>query len=149
MSKRFIQYAALLGALSVALGAFGAHALKQFVDPAGIATFETGVRYQFYHTFALLSVGFLYRRMPGKLMEWAGIFFISGIVLFSGSLYVLTFVNATETVGLKGIGAITPLGGVCFIAGWLCLFVQSLKSSGSGSGSGEKRRERSRSGAED
>lgn len=129
MSKRFIQYAAILGALSVALGAFGAHALKQIVEADAVATFETGVRYQFYHTFALLAIGILYRRMPGKVMEWAGIFFISGIVLFSGSLYLLTYLNATETVGLKGVGAITPLGGLCFIAGWICLLIQSLKPS--------------------
>lgn len=129
MSKRFIQYAALLGALSVALGAFGAHALKKLVDAESVSTFETGVKYQFYHTFALLAVGYLYRRMPGKLMEWSGIFFISGIVLFSGSLYVLTYLNAIENVGLKGIGAITPLGGLCFIAGWICLFIQSTKAS--------------------
>ncbi len=129
MSKRFIQYAAILGALSVALGAFGAHALKKIVEADAVATFETGVRYQFYHTFALLAIGILYRRMPGKLMEWAGILFISGIVLFSGSLYLLTYLNATETVGLKGVGAVTPLGGLCFIAGWICLLVQSLKPS--------------------
>lgn len=127
MSKRFIQYAAILGALSVVLGAFGAHALKKLVEADTVATFETGVRYQFYHTFALLAVGILYRRMPGKIMEWAGIFFISGIVLFSGSLYLLTYLNATETVGLRGVGAVTPLGGLCFIAGWICLFIQSLK----------------------
>ena len=129
MSKRFIQYAAILGALSVALGAFGAHALKKIVEADAVATFETGVRYQFYHTFALLAIGILYRRMPGKIMEWAGILFISGIVLFSGSLYLLTYLNATETVGLKGVSAITPLGGLCFIAGWICLLIQSLKPS--------------------
>ncbi|MFT3746845.1 MAG: DUF423 domain-containing protein [Agriterribacter sp.] len=129
MSKRFIQYAALLGALSVALGAFGAHSLKKLIDENALSTFETGVRYQFYHTFALLSVGILYRRMPTKLMEWAGILFISGIILFCGSLYVLTFLQAVENVGLKGIGAVTPLGGVCFIAGWICLFIQALKPS--------------------
>jgi uncharacterized membrane protein YgdD (TMEM256/DUF423 family) len=129
MSKRFIQYAAILGALSVALGAFGAHALKKIVEADAVATFETGVRYQFYHTFALLAVGILYRRMPTKIMEWAGILFISGIVLFSGSLYLLTYLNATETVGLKGVGAITPLGGLCFIAGWICLLIQSFKPS--------------------
>ena len=129
MSKRFIQYAAILGALSVALGAFGAHALKKIVEADAVATFETGVRYQFYHTFALLAIGILYRRMPTKIMEWAGILFISGIILFSGSLYLLTYLNATETVGLKGVGAITPLGGLCFIAGWICLFIQSLKPS--------------------
>lgn len=127
MSKRFIQYAAILGALSVVLGAFGAHALKKLVEADTVATFETGVRYQFYHTFALLAVGILYRRMPGKVMEWAGIFFISGIVLFSGSLYLLTYLNATETVGLRGVGAVTPLGGLCFIAGWICLFIRSLR----------------------
>ena len=109
MSRRFIQYASILGALSVAFGAFGAHALKKIVEADAVATFETGVRYQFYHTFALLAIGILYRRMPTKIMEWAGILFISGIILFSGSLYLLTYLNATETVGLKGVGAITPL----------------------------------------
>ena len=129
MSKRFIQYAAILGALSVILGAFGAHALKKIVEADHVATFETGVRYQFYHTFALLAVGILYRRMPGKLMEWAGILFISGVVLFCGSLYTLTLLEATDNVGLKSIGAITPLGGLCFIGGWICLFIQTLKPS--------------------
>lgn len=127
MSKRFIQYAAILGAISVALGAFGAHALKKYVGADVVATFDTGVRYQFYHTFALLAVGILYRRMPGKTMEWAGIFFISGIVLFSGSLYLLTYLIAIDTESLKGVGAVTPLGGLCFIAGWICLFIQALK----------------------
>jgi len=127
MSKRFIQYAAILGAIGVILGAFGAHALKKIVGADQITTFETGVRYQFYHTFALLAIGILYRRMPGKLMEWAGILFISGIVLFCGSLYILTLLEATENVGLKSIGAITPLGGLCFIGGWICLFIQALK----------------------
>lgn len=128
MSRRFVRYAAILGALSVILGAFGAHGLKKLVSPEAVATFETGVRYQFYHTFAILALGCLYRRMPGKLMEWSARFFLSGIVLFSGSLYALTFLEATDSVGLKGIGAITPLGGLCFIAGWVCLFIQSMKS---------------------
>ncbi|MCC6289771.1 MAG: DUF423 domain-containing protein [Chitinophagaceae bacterium] len=143
MSKRFIQIAALSGALSVALGAFGAHSLKKLIDENALSTFETGVRYQFYHTFALLAVGILYRRMPTKLMEWAGILFISGIVLFCGSLYMLTFLQAVENVGLKGIGAITPLGGVCFIAGWICVFMQALKPS-----THTSRKERSSSSAE-
>ncbi|MFT3705798.1 MAG: DUF423 domain-containing protein [Agriterribacter sp.] len=138
MSKRFIQIAAILGALSVALGAFGAHGLKKILNPEAIATFETGVKYQFYHTFALLGTGILYRRMPGKLMEWAGILFISGIVLFCGSLYLLAYLEAIENVGLKGVGAITPLGGVCFIAGWMCLFLQALKPSTHGSGSSRR-----------
>lgn len=127
MSKRFIQIAAILGALSVAFGAFGAHALKKMIDADSLATFETAVRYQFYHTFALLGTGILYRRMPGKIMEWAGILFISGIVLFCGSLYILAYLTAIQNVGLKGIGAITPLGGVCFIAGWVCICIQAMK----------------------
>jgi uncharacterized membrane protein YgdD (TMEM256/DUF423 family) len=127
MSKRFIQIAAILGALSVAFGAFGAHALKKMIDADSLATFETAVRYQFYHTFALLGTGILYRRMPGKIMEWAGILFISGIVLFCGSLYILAYLSAIQNVGLTGVGAITPLGGVCFIAGWVCICIQAMK----------------------
>ncbi|HEX5027129.1 MAG TPA: DUF423 domain-containing protein, partial [Agriterribacter sp.] len=119
MSKRFIQCACLLAIISVVLGAFGAHAIKKAVEADAYATFETGVRYQYYHTFAILAVGILYRRMPGKLMEWAGILFLSGIILFSGSLYLLTYLNTSENAGLKGVGAITPLGGLCFIAGWI------------------------------
>src|SRR5688572_9762061 len=100
MHKGFLRTAAVLGALAVALGAFGAHGLKQVVPPETVSTFETGVRYQFYHTFALLVVGILF---SGKWMKYAGICFLTGIVLFSGSLYALTAMAATETVGLRGI----------------------------------------------
>jgi uncharacterized membrane protein YgdD (TMEM256/DUF423 family) len=127
MHKTFIAVAALLGAVTVALGAFGAHALKKYVGPESISTFETGVRYQFYHVFALLAVGILYQHFPGKLMHYSGILFIIGIILFSGSLYLLTYLKATETVGLRGIGAITPFGGVCFIAGWILMFLAIRK----------------------
>lgn len=129
MSRRFIQYAAILGALSVALGAFGTHTLKKYADADILTVFETGIRYQFFHTLALLAVGILYRRMPGKVMEWSGILFISGIVLFSGSLYLMTFFHILEADSLRGIGAVTPLGGLCFIGGWICLFIQSLRPS--------------------
>ena len=122
MHKGYLKTAALLGALSVALGAFGAHGLKQYVPAETVSTFETGVRYQFYHVFALLAVAMLYEKFSPKWLRNAAICFITGIVLFSGSLYFLTAMKATETVGLSGIGAITPMGGVFFIAGWLCLF---------------------------
>jgi len=115
--------------LSVGLGAFGTHTLKKYADADMLSIFETGTRYQFYHTFALLAVGILYRRMPGKLMEWSGILFISGIVLFSGSLYLMTFFHIMEITSFKGIGAVTPLGGICFIGGWVCLFIRSLQPS--------------------
>ncbi|MDF2192541.1 DUF423 domain-containing protein [Paraflavitalea sp. CAU 1676] len=127
MHKGFLTTAALLGALSVTLGAFGAHGLKKIVPPETVGTFETGVRYQFYHVFALLVVAILFEKFPGDWMRWAGLLFIIGIVLFSGSLYVLTALKATNTVGLSGIGAITPIGGLFFIAGWIAMFVAIIK----------------------
>jgi uncharacterized membrane protein YgdD (TMEM256/DUF423 family) len=123
MHKGFLQTAAILGALAVALGAFGAHALKRMVPPETVTTFETGVRYQFYHVFALLAVAILFGSFPGKNLQWAGMCFIIGIILFSGSLYALTALSATKTVGLRGIGAITPIGGLFFIIGWIFLFL--------------------------
>jgi uncharacterized membrane protein YgdD (TMEM256/DUF423 family) len=129
MHRGFLVTASLLGALSVALGAFGAHSLRETagITTDTIATFETGVRYQFYHTFALFLVAILYDRFGGKYLTWAGNLFVTGIVLFSGSLYALTILRATQTVGLNGIGMITPFGGLCFIAGWLLLLTAVLK----------------------
>ena len=121
MHKFFLITGSLLGALSVALGAFGAHSLKRIVSPEAVATFETGVRYQFYHTFALLLIAVLYEKFPNKWLVWAGNSFLLGILLFCGSLYLLTLLNATNTVGLRKIGIVTPFGGLFFIAGWLLL----------------------------
>jgi uncharacterized membrane protein YgdD (TMEM256/DUF423 family) len=126
MHKGFLKIAALLGALSVALGAFAAHGLKKIFTTDNLQVFETAVRYQFYHVFALLAVGILYAAFPGKLMASAGKFFIAGTILFSGSLYLLCYVKYSE-MPLNWIGAITPFGGVCFIAGWLLLFSAVLK----------------------
>lgn len=131
MHKTFLIIASVLGALSVILGAFGAHALKQIVPPDSVATFETGVRYQFYHTFALFAVAILFYAFPGKWLLWSGWLFVIGTILFSGSLYVLTALKGTNTVGLKGIGIITPFGGLFFIAGWLCLLVGIIAGSSS------------------
>lgn len=117
MHKGFARTAAVLGMLAVTLGAFGAHGLKKIVPPETIATFETGVRYQFYHTLALLAVALLLQKFPVRSMHYAGICFIAGIILFSGSLYTLTAITATGTAGLRGIGAITPFGGLFFITG--------------------------------
>ena len=127
MHKGFLKTAAILGALSVALGAFAAHGLKEKLDTATLQIFETAVRYQFYHVFALLAAGILYKDFAGKLLSLAGKFFIAGIILFSGSLYLLCY---TKYAGLAmdWLGAITPLGGVAFIAGWLLLFAAILKN---------------------
>ncbi|MEP7253123.1 MAG: DUF423 domain-containing protein [Ginsengibacter sp.] len=122
MHRGFLKTAAILGALSVVLGAFAAHSLKESVSDYAVGIFETGVRYQFYHAFALLATGILFAEFANKLFQWAGRLFIAGIILFSGSLYILTFIKAAVKPGYDWIGAITPLGGLCFIAGWLCLF---------------------------
>lgn len=123
MHRGYLKTGAILGALSVALGAFAAHKLKEMVDADAVSIFETGVRYQFYHVFALLAVGVLYMNFKSRVLKWAGIFFIAGILLFSGSLYLLTYIHASGIEGMKWVGPITPLGGVCFIAGWILLFV--------------------------
>ena len=122
MHKSFLKTGALIGALSVALGAFAAHSLKESVSDYAVSIFETGVRYQFYHAFALLFAGILYKEFQNKFIKWSGKLFIAGIILFSGSLYMLTFIKAAVKPGYNWIGAITPIGGLCFIAGWLFLF---------------------------
>src|ERR1700726_196205 len=114
MNKNFLSIAALLGALSVALGAFAAHKLRDIVGPDTVAIFETGVRYQFYHVFALLFVALLSEKISNKWMVWAGNCFITGIILFSGSLYALTALKIAENTHLTLVGIATPLGGIFF-----------------------------------
>ena len=118
MHKTFLKTAALAGALSVMLGAFAAHSLKEILALENLQVFETAVRYQFYHVFALLAVGILYKEFPGKLLKWAGSLFIAGLFLFSGSLYLLCYVKHNE-LQLNWLGAITPFGGAAFIGGWV------------------------------
>jgi uncharacterized membrane protein YgdD (TMEM256/DUF423 family) len=118
----------MLAAISVALGAFGAHALKELLPPASLNTFETAVRYQFYHVFALAITGILYKYCPRKIIKNAGWFFLTGILLFSGSLYLITFFTLTGNNQFHWVGAITPLGGISFIAGWLLLAISVGKS---------------------
>lgn len=122
MHKGFIKTAAIFGALSVAIGAFAAHTLKGSISNYALDIFETAVKYQFYHVFGLLAVGILYSQFPSKTMKWAGYLFIAGIILFSGSLYILTYVKAAVLPGYNWVGAITPLGGLCFILGWIFIF---------------------------
>jgi uncharacterized membrane protein YgdD (TMEM256/DUF423 family) len=127
MHKGFLKAATLLGVFSVALGAFAAHTLKQYISDYAVNIFDTGVRYQFYHVFALLACGILYNEFQNKFIKLAGKFFIAGIILFSGSLYVLAVIKGAVLPGYDWIGAITPLGGLCFITGWICLFLGMYK----------------------
>jgi uncharacterized membrane protein YgdD (TMEM256/DUF423 family) len=116
MDKLFFGLAAILGGLAVALGAFGAHALEGRVDSRLLEVFETGVRYHFYHALALVAVVVALGRWPSSnLPTVAGWLFVAGILIFSGSLYLMTF------TGARWLGAITPIGGVAFISGWICL----------------------------
>jgi uncharacterized membrane protein YgdD (TMEM256/DUF423 family) len=123
MNRNFLSVAAILGALSVALGAFAAHKLKTMVGPDTVAIFETGVRYQFYHVFALLFVAFLSEKIHNRWMIWAGNCFIMGIIFFCGSLYVLTALTIAENTHRTLAGIATPIGGVFFIAGWIFLYL--------------------------
>jgi uncharacterized membrane protein YgdD (TMEM256/DUF423 family) len=121
MNKIFIKLAAITGALTVIAGAFLAHQLKQKMPTAAVEVYETAVRYQFYHVFALLACGILSERFPGIQIKRAGRFFILGILLFSGSLYVISaFITNGITIPLV-LGILTPLGGASFIMGWIFL----------------------------
>ena len=127
MHKGFLKTAALLAALSVALGAFAAHTLKGSVSPQALEIFETSVKYQFYHVFGLLAAGIVYKEFSSKILVWAGRLFIAGIILFCGSLYILTATIASGETSFNWIGAITPFGGLCFILGWIFLFLSFRK----------------------
>jgi uncharacterized membrane protein YgdD (TMEM256/DUF423 family) len=115
MDRLFIMLGAASGFVAVAAGAFGAHALRTRLAPDLLAVFETAARYQMYHALALLAVAWAAARWPGPLPQWAGWLFVVGTVLFSGSLYALAL------SGVRWLGAITPLGGAAFLAGWICL----------------------------
>jgi uncharacterized membrane protein YgdD (TMEM256/DUF423 family) len=127
MNRNFLSVAALLGALSVALGAFAAHQLRAMASPDTVAIFETGVRYQFYHTFALFLVALLSERIHNKWMIWAGNCFIMGVILFCGSLYALTALAIAESTHRTLVGIATPIGGMFFILGWIFLYVGVTK----------------------
>lgn len=121
MAQVLIALAALFGFLGVAFGAFGAHALRDRLGLDMLGVWETAVQYQFWHTLALLAVGLMALRAPSPSLAWAGGGFALGIVLFSGSLYVLAL------SGIKGLGAITPIGGLAFLMGWAALLWTALR----------------------
>ncbi|MEX2572466.1 MAG: DUF423 domain-containing protein [Gemmatimonadota bacterium] len=115
MARTFWMVGSLLALLAVAAGAFGAHALRERLSEDLLAVFETGARYHMYHALALLAAGWAVNQWSGAYATAAGWLFIVGIVIFSGSLYVLAL------TGVRWLGAITPIGGAAFLVGWLCL----------------------------
>jgi len=120
MDRTFLLAGAVAGLIAVGFGAFGAHGLRGRLTPEMLAVFETGVRYHMYHALALLLTAALIPHVPGKTMVAAGWLFVAGIVLFSGSLYLLA------VTGITMLGAITPIGGVAFLAGWACLAIAAF-----------------------
>jgi uncharacterized membrane protein YgdD (TMEM256/DUF423 family) len=115
MNRTFWMLGCTFGFLAVAAGAFGAHALRERLGPEMLAVWETAARYQMYHALALLAVAMAAARWPGGGWSAAGWLFTAGVVVFSGSLYVLAF------TGIRWLGAITPLGGLCLLGGWIAL----------------------------
>lgn len=124
MDRTFLLLGALAGFIGVALGAFGAHGLRTRLSAEMLAVFETGVRYQMYHALAILIVALAAARLDGWLIRTAGWLFTVGIVLFSGSLYALAL------SGITILGAVTPIGGLAFLAGWACLALAGLAFAG-------------------
>jgi uncharacterized membrane protein YgdD (TMEM256/DUF423 family) len=120
MNSFFLKISIIVSALSVALGAFAAHALKNIIPAASLITFETGVRYQFYHAFAMLIAStVLYKNCQQRFVVIACRFFSFGFIFFCGSLYLLAILGSE----FRFLGAITPIGGTFFILGWILLFV--------------------------
>ena len=121
IERFFFAAGSIAGLIGVALGAFGAHALKARLTSEALATFEIGVRYQMYHALALLAVAWACTKWPGAWTNASGWLFIAGIAVFSGSLYILVL------TGARWLGAVTPIGGLALLAGWACLAVATVR----------------------
>ncbi len=113
MERYFLIIGSISAFFAVGLGAFGAHGLEGRLEPSDLQTFEVAVRYQMYHALALLFLGLLLERWPGSLGIWAGWAFVAGTLIFSGSLYTLVL------TGVRGLGVVTPIGGLALLAGWV------------------------------
>lgn len=127
MNKLFLLFAAIAGALSVVFGALLAHQLKNRMPESALEVYEVAVRYQFYHVFALLVTGILSEQFPGVWINRAGSLFIAGILLFSGSLYIISTLMAKGIMVPAALGICTPLGGIGLIGGWISLSIAVLK----------------------
>ncbi|MEO5911592.1 MAG: DUF423 domain-containing protein [Pelobium sp.] len=126
MNKRIIIFAAIFGTLGVVLGAFGAHSLKKILNPDQLEIWHTAVQYHFYHTFALLFLS-TFARFRNKIINFSSYCFTAGIILFSGSLYLMALKDVLGWSNLNFLGPITPIGGVFFILGWLSLMLAALR----------------------
>jgi uncharacterized membrane protein YgdD (TMEM256/DUF423 family) len=126
--KNILLLGIVMAAIAVILGAFGAHGLKKIVTTEQLEVFKTGVQYQFYHAIGMILVGLIAQHIEHVLIKQAAWMFFGGILAFSGSLYILTLLLALNTEGVKWIGAITPIGGLLFITGWIMLGLGVFKN---------------------
>jgi len=126
MRSTFIT-ASILGVLAVILGAFGAHGLRPLISEDSLESYRTAVSYQFYHVFAMLAAGILFHITHDKKFRYASNAFLAGIILFSGSIYLLSTRTATGLDGISFLGPVTPLGGLFFILGWILMAIGSFK----------------------
>jgi uncharacterized membrane protein YgdD (TMEM256/DUF423 family) len=127
MHKGFLRSGFFFLALAVGLGAFATHSMKGLVSDKAVETFQVGISYMLYHALGLVLVGILYKEFPFGLTRIAGWLFAMGIILFSFSLFILSGLQAMVVPGYRWVGAITPIGGLCFIAGWVFLFITTFK----------------------
>ncbi len=125
--KKIIVIGSILAGTAVILGALNAHALKAYFTPDTTSSFATGVRYQMYHALAILLLGTLNSYLGNRASKRVLIFFLSGTILFSGSIYALCVLKSNGIIGLTGLGILTPIGGVLLIIGWLSLIISALK----------------------
>ncbi len=125
--KKILILSAALGALTVALGAFGAHGLKPLLSETNMEVYKTAVSYQFFHVLAIFGCGILFHLSGNKFFHYAANAFLLGILLFSGSLYLLSTREATGLTSISYLGPITPLGGLCFITGWIMMMTGLIK----------------------
>lgn len=127
MNKQIIVTAAILGAIAVVCGAFGAHALRELLQPKQLEVWQTAVQYQFYHVFALLFLS-TFSRFKSRMITISYYLFTVGIVLFSGSLYLLACRNLLKIPGLAVVGPVTPIGGLLFIIGWITMALAAFRN---------------------
>ena len=127
INKNIVITAALLAALTIIVGAFGAHGLKELISEKSLVSFETGVRYQMYHAIVLLMLCLSNTWISAKSIKRIYRLLLSGILCFSGSIYLLIFLKSYQVIGLSGIGIITPIGGILLIMAWILLLIEAYK----------------------
>ncbi len=127
MNKSYLKAGSFFAALAIMLGAFGTHYIGSRVNLSVLNIFETAIRYQMYHALGLILVGIVAKEFTSKHINWAAKLFIIGIIVFSGSLYLLTYFKAVEAKQFYWLGAVTPIGGVAFIVGWCLLLCSFFK----------------------